>query len=198
MRPRSAEASSADDNTARLPSGLPRGLPIWRDATAGLTHTGCRERLRAVLAGYLGHFRHAQCMGRWHRLLKRFPWLHWSFFCRCSGRTDAWLVFRLGAAAARCLDEQAAHFMRAFPGPTIWLQHGYHWQKRRGVSGRIALPTGRPGRISDARQLEVSSCPWRCARCGSACDATASNDEISSRSVSPPHRVDLNSSRRLS
>ena len=78
-----------------------------------------RDRLRAQLASYLGHFSHAQTGGLVHALFRRYPWLGWLFTVR-QGR----LRVRWEPPGVTSLRSQVVYFRRAFAPALIVLQLG--------------------------------------------------------------------------
>lgn len=82
-----------------------------------------RQGLRAALASYLGHFRHAQCWRLEASLLARHQWLNLvfrSFHPR--------LESRLHAPVETSLAGQWSWFKAQYPGCLVWLQVGAEWQ----------------------------------------------------------------------
>ncbi|MCK9469817.1 MAG: hypothetical protein M0Q49_10415 [Porticoccaceae bacterium] len=137
-----------------------------------------RDLLRAQVASYLGHLRHAHSYRLWLHTLERFPWLSWIFdqpenavgaqyvgaasAATCTSLRPAW-----EPAAVSGLAGQYRAFVRRYPDACVLMQVGKNWLAAGGQAAPLALLSGavtarRPGfghcielsayRLAQARQ----------------------------------------------
>lgn len=124
-----------------------------------------RDLLRAQLASYLGHFRHANAWPLWQRLLARHPWLRNLFdgldrALAGPPPRPAW-----APPETASLTGQWRHFARRYPrrlvlvqvGNGWWLKESQaRWLERRGLalgeSGRLTRPGFREVAVGRTRK----------------------------------------------
>jgi hypothetical protein len=100
-----------------------------------------RDRLRAQIASFLGHCRHASAERVWQKTLTRFPWLHTVFEAPENALRDRRLRPAWTAVAVSGLAGQYRTLRRRHPDALWLLQVGNRWrlpvsQPRRSGLGR--------------------------------------------------------------
>lgn len=116
-----------------------------------------RDVLRARIASYLGHFRHANTWNLWQTVLQRHPWLTALFDAAERANLGEQLLPNWVPPSVTSLASQWRHFARRHPERVVLLQVGKHWLIANRDVDRMGAPAKgkKPARPGFAASAEI-------------------------------------------